>query len=280
MRFKDKLRAFRLEKNLTQKELSEAIFVSRSAVAKWENGLGLPSAASYEALLLFFGITSLELPLNEEEEEPKIRRRVIFHIIGSIVSWTMILALATAPFILLYAVMNGYGFTSKMAAGEIWEDNEVISTPEYDFYISTFDITDENSEVCDVFISSFCVVEKRFYGYQKIEPHEYRRLIFDDEAEGDINDKRYGLIYSIPGENCYYNIFKSKITLLGPIESTEDSASVPVDQNFIKEIYINGERIEMQNSSFFVTEDLISEFDVIEYNGEDHHLKVKNTYYD
>jgi len=280
MRFGDKLRELRLEKNLTQKELSEAIFVSRSAVAKWENGLGLPSSSSYEALLLFFDVTPLQLPLNKEEEEPKIRRRVILHVVAGIVSWTMILALAISPFILLYAVMNGYGFTSKMAAGEIWEDDEVISTPEYDFYISTFDITDENGEVCDVFISSFCVVEKRFYGYQKIDTAEYRRLLFDYAAEGDINDKRYGIIYSFPGESCYYNVFKSKITLLGPIESTEDSASVPVEQNFIKEIYINGERIEMQNSSFFITEDLISEFDVIEYNGEEHHLTVKNHYYD
>ena len=84
IRFKDRLRTLRIEKGLTQKELSEEIFVSRSAVAKWENGLGLPSVASYEALLDFFSVSAIDFPLNEEEEEPKIRRRVAIHIATSI----------------------------------------------------------------------------------------------------------------------------------------------------------------------------------------------------
>ena len=66
MKFGERLRELRAERNLTQKELGEAIFVSRSAVAKWENGLGLPSAPSYEALLLFFKVEKESLPLNEE----------------------------------------------------------------------------------------------------------------------------------------------------------------------------------------------------------------------
>ena len=35
MEFKDKLKALRRERGLSQKALAEAIFVSRSAVAKW-----------------------------------------------------------------------------------------------------------------------------------------------------------------------------------------------------------------------------------------------------
>ena len=35
-------------------------------MAKWENGLGLPNRASYEALLAYFEITEDAFPLNEE----------------------------------------------------------------------------------------------------------------------------------------------------------------------------------------------------------------------
>ena len=55
MEFKDNLKKLRTEKGLTQAQLAEAIFVSRSTVAKWENGLGLPSVESMALLEAFFG---------------------------------------------------------------------------------------------------------------------------------------------------------------------------------------------------------------------------------
>ena len=67
MEFKKHLRALREEKGITQRKLADAIYVSRSAVAKWENGLGVPSRESYLALLTYFGVSEDELPLNEEE---------------------------------------------------------------------------------------------------------------------------------------------------------------------------------------------------------------------
>ena len=58
MEFGKKLKKIRLEKGLSQQNLADRIFVSRSAVAKWENGLGLPSKASYEALTKIFDVPS------------------------------------------------------------------------------------------------------------------------------------------------------------------------------------------------------------------------------
>ena len=127
MRFKDRLKALRKEKNLTQKELSEAIFVSRSAVAKWENGLGLPSRASYEELLSFFGMSTLEFPLNESDEKNEIRKDRRIHFIKETIIWILIIALAISPLFLFIAVGNGYGFTSSMAAGKYFGDNEFVS---------------------------------------------------------------------------------------------------------------------------------------------------------
>ncbi len=41
--FSDKLKKLRLSKNLTQDQLAKLIYVSRSAVAKWEQNRGFPN---------------------------------------------------------------------------------------------------------------------------------------------------------------------------------------------------------------------------------------------
>ena len=50
MGFKDKLRNLRVKVGLFQKALADAVHVSRSAIAKYENGGGKPSE---ETLKLF-----------------------------------------------------------------------------------------------------------------------------------------------------------------------------------------------------------------------------------
>ena len=82
MEFREKLRKLRLERGLSQQELADGIFVSRSAVAKWENGLGLPSEASREALAAFFGVPAADLRTEEPEavileKNRKLRRRAV-----------------------------------------------------------------------------------------------------------------------------------------------------------------------------------------------------------
>lgn len=54
--FKDKLKQLREEKGLTQKELGEKIYVSRSAICKWEMGNGVPSDVNIDALCKFFNV--------------------------------------------------------------------------------------------------------------------------------------------------------------------------------------------------------------------------------
>ena len=56
MEFKDKLKKMRCEQNLSQQALADAIYVSRSAVAKWEAGLGLPCEESMQALENYFQV--------------------------------------------------------------------------------------------------------------------------------------------------------------------------------------------------------------------------------
>ena len=54
--FKDKLKELRMQKGISQYELAENLFVSRSAIAKWENGNGIPSDVNLEAICEFFNV--------------------------------------------------------------------------------------------------------------------------------------------------------------------------------------------------------------------------------
>ena len=69
MEFSEKLRELRMQKNISQAKLAADIHISRSAVAKWENGLGLPSDESLKLLAEYFGVAVDELITNKTNEE-------------------------------------------------------------------------------------------------------------------------------------------------------------------------------------------------------------------
>ena len=66
MEFHEKLQELRKQKKLTQEELSEILYVSRTAISKWESGRGYPSIDSLKAIAEFFGVTIDELLSNRE----------------------------------------------------------------------------------------------------------------------------------------------------------------------------------------------------------------------
>lgn len=71
LEFKDKIKELRQEKGLSQQAVANRIYVSRSAIAKWENGLGLPSKESLRLLSEFYNIEENEL-LNEQIYEKEL----------------------------------------------------------------------------------------------------------------------------------------------------------------------------------------------------------------
>ena len=66
MEFSDKLQTLRRQKGLTQEELANALFVSRTAVSKWESGRGFPNIESLKQIAVFFSLTVDELLSSEE----------------------------------------------------------------------------------------------------------------------------------------------------------------------------------------------------------------------
>ena len=57
MEFHEKLQQLRKNKDLTQEELAQALYVSRTAISKWESGRGYPNIDSLKAIASFFGVT-------------------------------------------------------------------------------------------------------------------------------------------------------------------------------------------------------------------------------
>lgn len=66
MEFNEKIQELRKKKGLTQEELAEILFVSRTAVSKWESGRGYPNIDSLKAIARFFEVTIDELLSGDE----------------------------------------------------------------------------------------------------------------------------------------------------------------------------------------------------------------------
>ncbi len=66
MKFHKKLQLLRKQKGLTQEELAAAVFVSRTAISKWESGRGYPNIDSLKAIAKFYSVTVDELLSGDE----------------------------------------------------------------------------------------------------------------------------------------------------------------------------------------------------------------------
>ena len=66
MEFNEKLQELRKQKGLTQEALAEKLYVSRTAISKWESGRGYPNIESLKAIAKFFSVTVDELLSSDE----------------------------------------------------------------------------------------------------------------------------------------------------------------------------------------------------------------------
>ena len=80
MELNEKLQELRKAKGMTQEELAEVLYVSRTAISKWESGRGTPSIESLKQLSAFFSISiddllSAEKALSLAEQENKAKQQ-------------------------------------------------------------------------------------------------------------------------------------------------------------------------------------------------------------
>ena len=66
MELNEKLQLLRKQKGLTQEQLAQALYVSRTAISKWESGRGYPNIDSLKAIARYFSVSVDDL-LSEAE---------------------------------------------------------------------------------------------------------------------------------------------------------------------------------------------------------------------
>ena len=66
MEFHEKLQELRKSRGLTQEELAGALFVSRTAISKWESGRGYPSIDSLKEISRYFSVSIDDLLSGEQ----------------------------------------------------------------------------------------------------------------------------------------------------------------------------------------------------------------------
>jgi len=64
--FKDKLKKYRIENKISQEELANKLYVSRTLISKWENGVIYPSANNMEKLAALM-MVDINYLLSDEE---------------------------------------------------------------------------------------------------------------------------------------------------------------------------------------------------------------------
>lgn len=108
MTFGEKLKRLRTDKKLTQDELAEILYVSRTAVSKWESGRGFPNIESLKAVSKYFSVTVDDLLSGEElitlaEQEQGRKEMYIKDMIFGLLDCSVVLLL----FLPLFAQKTG-----------------------------------------------------------------------------------------------------------------------------------------------------------------------------
>lgn len=97
MEFGEKLQNLRKNKGLTQEELAESLYVSRTAISKWESGRGYPSIDSIKEIATFFSVTIDELLSSEkilsiaEKENKQNIQKIVGLLLGILDLFTIML---------------------------------------------------------------------------------------------------------------------------------------------------------------------------------------------
>ena len=147
MEFNEKLQELRKNKGLTQEELAEALFVSRTAISKWESGRGYPNLDSLKQISRYFSVSIDELICSEEiisaaeDEKKACVNKVLALICGT-------LDILSALLLFLPVFGNGTGEPTSVSLFALTEIRQWIKT----VFVSVIALTVLNG-ICGVIIS-------------------------------------------------------------------------------------------------------------------------------
>ena len=106
MTFGEKLKKLRTDKGLTQEELAVKLFVTRTAVSKWERDMGFPNIDSLKLISKTFNVSLDELVSDEAIENKRLLEnkfsRKMYIVAMAFLGLTIILAILASIFDLLF----------------------------------------------------------------------------------------------------------------------------------------------------------------------------------
>jgi len=108
MELSEKLQQLRKQNNMTQEQLAEKLFVSRTAISKWESGKGYPNIESLKSISKLFSVSIDDLLSGDElivlaENENRLNIGKIYSLIFGVLD-LMILSFLFLP---LYGQQEG-----------------------------------------------------------------------------------------------------------------------------------------------------------------------------
>ena len=129
LEFNEKLQELRKSRGLTQEELAEALFVSRTAISKWESGRGYPSIDSLKEISRYFSVSidvllsGDQLIMIAEKENKSNLNSVCDLLLGFVDLFSLLLI-----FLPLYSKpSNGYIYAVNLF-GYVDNDANIITT--------------------------------------------------------------------------------------------------------------------------------------------------------
>ena len=129
--FKDKLKGLRKRKGITQAELAEEIFVSRSLIAKYETGAAFPNKETLERIALYFNIPASDLIERDETALKTIEAKDISEKIN-VTSLAIVLTIMVVYCILVFIpFLMGKRYVYPIPAGQDYPNREA-------FFVSIF----------------------------------------------------------------------------------------------------------------------------------------------
>lgn len=126
--FADKLKELRKKKGVTQAQLADAIYVSRSLIAKFETGASYPNKDTLEKIALYFGISVSELVGTDETVLIAVENK---NLTQQIEFWSLVVILAVA---FVFAIMvfvpflRGSRYVYPIQPGQSYPEREFFQT--------------------------------------------------------------------------------------------------------------------------------------------------------
>lgn len=231
MEFSHHLKQLREEEKLTQEELALRINVSRSAIAKWEQGKGMPSLELLKSLALFFH-TSIDNLLGEEgiaRFEKKSNHRMLTISILAIAA--LVIATVSTAVLLVNSFLTEETkiilVDEVSREGELYKINYSEGGKNKSFKVKTSNLYFRNLENQNINLN------KDDYLKVELKGNEAKKAIIIDN-KSDVSLKGYEITFvdDMNSKNYYFYQYNSIAEEFAYFESESDIPSI-VNKNLL-----------------------------------------------